>query len=138
MFGEQIVGYYSNGKSYKNPFINDFIINQTISDLASSLPIFQEQKSFFEFGFKNLNKDIFNFFDTHFSLKFFQYFIKDKIKNVYIIGSPIYVPINVGDVYINGFDFESEIQSKSKLYLLKTYFSNYKKSDNRAFQFQPD
>ena len=44
----------------------------------------------------------------------------------------------MGDVYINGFDFESKIQSKSKLYFLKTYFSNYKKSDIRAFQFQPD
>ena len=138
VFGEQIIGYYSNGKSYKNPFINDFIINQTISDLASSLPIFQEQKSFFEFGFKNLNKDILSFFESQFSLKFFQYLLQDKIKNVYIIGSPIYVPINVGDVYINGFDFESKIQSKSKLYFLKTYFSNYKKSDIRAFQFQPD
>ena len=71
MFGEQVMGYFSNGKSYKNPFINDFIINQTISDLASSLPIFQEQKSFFEFGFKNLNKDIFSFFESQFSLKFF-------------------------------------------------------------------
>ena len=52
VFGEQIIGYYSNGKSYKNPFINDFIINQTISDLASSLPIFQEQKSFLNLGLK--------------------------------------------------------------------------------------
>ena len=138
VFGEQIIGYYSNGKSYKNPFINDFIINQTISDLASSLPIFQGAKIIFEFGFKNLNKDIFSFFRDSIFFKVFSISYKDKIKNVYIVGSPIYVPINVGDVYINGFDFESKIQSKSKLYFLKTYFSNYKKSDNRAFQFQPD
>ena len=76
VFDEQIIGYYSNGKSYKNPFINDFIINQTISDLASSLPILQDLKNhFLNLDLKILIKIFLVFFESQFSLKFFQYLI---------------------------------------------------------------
>ena len=126
------------GNTYQIPTISDRILNQVISPVIAEKVISEESKTFFELQFKKEVNSQSEKVPISFQINTFQYLFKNKIKYIYSVGSNTKIPMNIGEAYINGSEFEIKVKSKNNKYNFGSFLSTYRKSDIKAFQLQPD
>ena len=137
---KRLLLYINIGNVFRVPSVDESISNQNYPYLSyNSNKLIPEQKSMYELGLKieNIPKEPGN---RTYSIVVsgFSYNYYDKIKQLYLSGTPIKYPINFGQASIAGIETDLSYQPKRKWISLKTSISNYILSDPLAFQLQPE
>jgi len=133
----KVLFYMNIGNVFRVPSVGELISNQISPFYQYQNKIVPEKKSMYEMGMKiNSNDKSDRSYVLNISIFSYQYY--DKIKQIYLSGTPIKYPINFGRASLSGIETNLTYQPKIEWINFKTYLSNYYFSDPTAFQLQPD